>query len=372
MAIKPLQKWIPNLKKPLVIAGPCSAETREQMLQAAKELVQIEDVRIFRAGIWKPRTRPNSFEGVGEDGLKWLKEVKEETGLLTSTEVANTQHVELALKYGVDILWIGARTSVNPFSVQEIADAIKGTDIPVMVKNPINADLALWRGAIERIQGAGITKLAAIHRGFSTFEKSKYRNNPLWRIPMELKRIMPDLPIICDPSHISGDRSLVPYICQKAMDIDMDGVMVESHPTPDQAWSDAAQQITPATLAEIVKNLNVRTEFTTDRNFSAELEDLRKDIDRIDHEILEALSMRSNIVERIAHAKHKNNITALQVHRMDQLMNNRINNGAKIGLREKFIKELYHVIHEDSVKTQNEIMNAIVSKSAKENEKPSE
>lgn len=358
MGITPLHKWIPNLKKPLVIAGPCSAETREQMLQTAKELVQIEDVRIFRAGIWKPRTRPNSFEGVGEEGLKWLKEVKEQTGLLTSTEVANAGHVELALKHDVDILWIGARTSVNPFSVQEIADVLKGTDIPVMVKNPINADLALWQGAIERMMGAGITKLAAIHRGFSTFEKSKYRNNPIWRIPMELKLLMPDLPIICDPSHITGDRSLVQYVCQKAMDIDMDGVMIETHPTPDQAWSDAAQQVTPKSLAEIIQSLNVRTEFTTDRNFSAELEDLRKNIDRIDNEILEALSMRTNIVERIAEAKHKNNITALQVHRMDQLMNNRISSGVKIGLREKFIKEIYNVIHEDSVKTQNEIMNA--------------
>lgn len=357
MKIAPISKWIPNLKKPLVVAGPCSAESEEQVIATAKELVQQEDVRIFRAGIWKPRTRPNSFEGVGEEGLSWLANVKKETGLLTSTEVANARHAELALKAGIDILWIGARTSVNPFSVQEIADCLKGTNIPVMIKNPINADLALWIGAIERMHGAGLNKLVAIHRGFSTFEKSKYRNNPLWRIPMELKRQIPELPIICDPSHITGDRSLIAHVSQKAMDMDMDGVMIETHLNPDKAMSDAAQQITPTTLREIIKNLHCRTEFSANRDFEKELEKLRLNIDRIDHEILEALKMRMNIVEQIGQTKAANNVTALQVHRMDQLMNNRINAGKSIGLDENFIKELYHVIHEESVRQQTHIMN---------------
>ncbi len=366
MNIKPINKWIPNLKRPLVIAGPCSAETEEQVMATAKELVQNEDVRIFRAGIWKPRTRPNSFEGVGEKGLQWLKQVKQETGLLVTTEVANAAHVELALKYDIDILWIGARTTVNPFSVQEIADALKGTNIPVMVKNPINVDLALWMGALERLNLAGLDKLVAIHRGFSTSEKTEYRNQPLWRIPIELKRHLPDLPIVCDPSHITGDRERIALVCQKAMDLDMDGVMVETHPNPEEAWSDAAQQVTPTTLSSIVKSLNLKTEFSPDRSFESELGELRTQIDRIDSEIIESLKMRFNIVERIGDLKMQNRVTALQVHRMDAMMK-KIGEMAKaVDLRPDFVEEIYHVVHEESVRVQTEMMRSFL-KENKEN-----
>lgn len=365
MNIRPLNKWIPNLKRPLVIAGPCSAETEEQVMSTAKELVQNEDVRIFRAGIWKPRTRPNSFEGVGEKGLKWLAQVKQETGLLVTTEVANASHVEQALKHNIDILWIGARTTVNPFSVQEIADALKGTNIPVMVKNPINVDLALWMGALERLNLAGLDKLVAIHRGFSTSEKTEYRNQPLWRIPIELKRHLPELPIICDPSHITGDRNRIALVCQKAMDLDMDGVMVETHPNPEEAWSDAAQQVTPTALASIIQSLQLRTEFSPDRNFESDLGDLRNQIDRLDSEIIESLKMRFNIVERIGDLKMKNNVTALQVHRMDAMMKKIGEMAEKVGLRPDFVEEIYHVVHEESVKVQTEMMRSFL----KENQK---
>ena len=304
----------------------------------------------------KQNTRPNCFEGVGEEGLAWVRQVKEETGLLTTVEVANAHHAELALKAGIDILWIGARTTVNPFSVQEIADAIKGTNIPVMVKNPINADLSLWIGAIERIHGAGIDKLVAIHRGFSTADKTHYRNLPIWKIPMELKRSLPGLPILCDPSHITGDRNNVERVCQKALDIDMDGFMVETHPTPDKAWSDAAQQVTPAMLADIVKNISVKTEFSPDYSFENELAELRSIIDRIDLEILDSLKTRFDIVEKIGDLKIKNNITALQLHRMDEMLKKRMDQAEKVGLRSDFAKEFYNVIHEESVKKQTGMM----------------
>ncbi len=365
MDIKPINKWIPNLKRPLVIAGPCSAETEEQVMETAKAVVEIEDVRIFRAGIWKPRTRPNSFEGVGEVGLKWLKRVKEETGLLVTTEVANAHHVELALKHDIDILWIGARTTVNPFSVQEIADALKGTNIPVMIKNPINADLALWLGAFERMNLAGIDKLVAIHRGFSTAEKSDYRNVPLWRIPIELKRRHPELPMICDPSHITGDRERIALVCQKAMDVDMEGIMVETHPNPAEAWSDAAQQVTPTSLGQIIKSLVLKTEFSLDRTFEHDLTDLRSQIDRIDSELLEGLRMRFNIVERIGDLKMKNSVTALQVHRMDEMINRITETAEKIGLRSQFAQEIYNVIHEESVKYQTEMMRSFLKDTSK-------
>lgn len=356
MNIKPINKWISGLKRPLVIAGPCSAETKEQVLETAHAVKDIPGVRIFRSGIWKPRTRPNCFEGVGEKGLSWIRQVKEETGLLTTVEVANAHHTELALKAGIDILWIGARTTVNPFSVQEIADAIKGTNIPVMIKNPINADLSLWIGAIERIHGAGIDKLVAIHRGFSTADKTHYRNLPIWKIPMELKRTLPDLPIICDPSHITGNRDNVERVCQKALDIDMDGFMVETHPTPDKAWSDAAQQVTPEMLYHIVKNISVKTEFSPDYSFENELAQLRSIIDRIDLELLESLRARFDIVEQIGNLKIKNNITALQVKRMDELLKKRMSQASDIGLRSDFAKDFYNVIHEESVKKQTGMM----------------
>jgi chorismate mutase len=356
MKVLPLSKWIPNLKKPLVIAGPCSAESEEQVFEVARQLRQLEDVRIYRAGIWKPRTRPNSFEGQGEQALPWLAEVKKQTGLLTACEVANAKHVELALKHNIDVLWIGARTTVSPFAVQEIADAIRGTNIAVMVKNPVSADLSLWIGALERIHGAGITKLVAIHRGFSTGSESKYRNAPLWAIPLALRQKFPDLPMICDPSHITGDRTLVERVCQKAMDVDMDGLIIETHITPDQAWSDAAQQITPQDLARILKGLKVPTEFSMDRGFDQELEGLRGLIDRVDRDLIEALGQRMEIVHRIAEAKIRHNVTAFQLHRMDQMLKERINIGSKFELGHEYIEELFRTIHGESVKTQTTIM----------------
>jgi chorismate mutase len=252
MKIDSISSWLPNYNantNPLVIAGPCSAESLEQMLTTAHALKNIPAVKIFRAGIWKPRTRPNNFEGLGEIALPWLAEVKKQTGLLTTTEVATAKHVELCLKHGVDILWIGARTTANPFSVQEIADALKGVDIPVMIKNPINADLQLWIGAIERLNNVGLNKIIAIHRGFSVADKLEFRNDPLWRIPMELKVKFPELPLICDPSHITGDRELIQKVCQKAMDLNMDGLIIETHPEPAKAWSDAAQQVSKSTVS---------------------------------------------------------------------------------------------------------------------------
>jgi chorismate mutase len=367
MPIIPLNQWIPKLKKPLIVAGPCSAETEEQVLQTAKKLAEIEDVRIFRAGIWKPRTRPNSFEGLGEEALPWLAKVKKETGLLTTCEVANTKHVELALKYGIDILWIGARTTVSPFAVQEIADALKGTGIPVMIKNPINADFALWMGAVERFLNVGIEKIVAIHRGFSSAAPGEYRNPPMWHIPLSLKQRFPDLPMICDPSHITGKRENVPRVCQKAMDLDMDGLIVETHPTPEKAWSDAAQQITPETLASMLKNMEYRTAYSSDRKFEAQLGELRSKIDRLDTEIIETLQLRNKVAEEIAKAKIENNVTAFQLKRMDKVLKDRKAQAEKLGLRPEYIEELYNTVHAESVKIQTSIMvdNKILSKKEK-------
>ncbi|MCB9062652.1 MAG: bifunctional 3-deoxy-7-phosphoheptulonate synthase/chorismate mutase type II [Halobacteriovoraceae bacterium] len=357
MDIKPLNSYIQNLTKPLVIAGPCSAESEEQVMAVAREVKNIEQVKIFRAGIWKPRTRPGTFEGVGSLGLPWLKKVKHETGLLVSTEVANAWHVEEALKHDIDILWIGARTTASPFAIQEIADAVKGTNIPVFVKNPINVDLALWIGALERLYNCGITKMAAIHRGFSAPDKTKYRNMPLWRIPIELKRRHPNIPIICDPSHIAGNRSLVPVVCQKAMDVNQDGLMIETHCDPNNAMSDAAQQITPSSLRELLGGLSLKTERSDDKDFEHHLEELRAKIDRIDHDLLEVLQQRMEVVEKIGEAKAECNITALQLSRMDELLIDRMRQGESLGLSPEYIKELYNVIHEESVRKQTRIMS---------------
>ncbi len=357
MKIDKLSNWISIKDRPLVIAGPCSAESEEQVIAIAKELKESGKVDAFRAGIWKPRTRPNTFEGVGLVGLPWMKRVKEEVGLPITTEVANASHVELALKHDVDILWIGARTTVSPFAVQEIAEALRGVDIPVMIKNPINADLALWMGAIERFSHLGMTKLAAIHRGFSTAEKSKYRNLPIWSIPIELKRLMPDLPIICDPSHIAGDRELISEVCQKAMDASMDGLMVETHITPDKALSDAKQQVTPMTLRNIIGSLSLRNEQGGNKTFDEALQKLRAKIDDADREILELLHMRMNIVNEIGLSKKENNITPLQISRMDAVMKNRAELGSKLGLDEKYVEDIFHVIHTESVRQQTKIMN---------------
>ena len=358
MKIDLMSTWIPNFKnntEPLVIAGPCSAESLEQMLATAHAFKNIPAVKIFRSGIWKPRTRPNNFEGHGELALPWLAEVKKQTGLLTATEVATAKHVELCLKHGVDILWIGARTTANPFSVQEIADALKGVDIPVMIKNPINADLQLWIGAIERINNAGINKLVAIHRGFSVADKLEFRNDPLWRIPMELKVKLPELPIICDPSHITGDRELIQKVCQKAMDLNMDGLIIETHPDPAKAWSDSEQQVTPEKLKAILSELSLKTEFSNNADFSIELNTLRDQIDRLDNELIHTLKLRKDVVEKIAKAKIEQKITALQRNRFDQLMKERMDVGKSVGLEEVFIKEIFDAIHEQSIKIQTDL-----------------
>ena len=357
MKIDSLHSWLPQLQpgSPLVIAGPCSAESEAQVLATAHALKEISAVKIFRAGIWKPRTRPNNFEGLGELALPWLKRVKEETNLLVTTEVATAKHVELCLKHGVDILWIGARTTANPFSVQEIADCLKGVDIPVMVKNPINADLQLWIGALERFNLAGITKLIAIHRGFSVAEKLEFRNDPLWRIPMELKVKFPELPLICDPSHITGKRDLIQKVCQKAIDLDMNGLIIETHPDPDKAWSDASQQVTPERLNEIISSLSLKKEYSLDKSYTNTLNDLREQIDRLDNELIHTLKLRKDVVEKIAKAKIDQNVTALQRSRFDQLMKERITSGEKIGLDQEFIKEIFDAIHEQSVKIQTDL-----------------
>ncbi|MFA6238320.1 MAG: chorismate mutase [Bacteriovorax sp.] len=358
MKIDSISNWLPNFKTengPLVIAGPCSAESLDQLLVTAKAFSEIPSVKIFRAGIWKPRTRPNNFEGLGELALPWLSEVKKQTGLLTATEVATAKHVELCLKHGVDILWIGARTTANPFSVQEIADSLKGVNIPVMVKNPINADLQLWIGALERINNSGITKLMAIHRGFSVADKMEFRNDPLWRIPMELKIKFPDLPLLCDPSHITGERELIQKVCQKAIDLDMNGLIIETHPDPDKAWSDASQQVTPAKLKNILSQLSLKTEYSSNPDFGTHLSNLRNQIDRLDNELLHILKLRSGVVEKIASAKSEQRITALQRNRFDQLMKERIDAGKTLGLEESFVKEIFGIIHDQSVKVQTDI-----------------
>ena len=354
----PLSEWLPNFIGPLVIAGPCSAESEQQVIETAKQLKKNSNVQIFRAGVWKPRTRPQSFEGIGEKALDWLANVKKETGLLVSTEVANSRHVELALKKGIDVVWIGARTTTSPFAVQEIADALKGTDTPVLIKNPINADISLWIGGIERIREAGLKKVVAIHRGFSSSLDTKYRNSPLWRIPIELKQKFPDLPLICDPSHLTGKRLLIPELCQKAMDMDMDGLMVETHLDPDSALSDSAQQITPKKLEEILFGLKLRTEHTNDSLFEHELLALREKIDHIDSEIIEHLQMRKDVVRKIADAKKGKNITALQKGRMDTLFKTRQDLAEELGLSPEYIKDIFNFIHEESVKEQTEIFKS--------------
>jgi chorismate mutase len=357
MKIDSIASWLPqyNSSEPLVIAGPCSAESLEQMLETAHALKNIPAVKIFRAGIWKPRTRPNNFEGHGEIALPWLAEVKKQTGLLTTTEVATAKHVELCLKNEVDILWIGARTTANPFSVQEIADALKGVDIPVMIKNPINADLQLWIGAIERINNVGINKIIAIHRGFSVADKLEFRNDPIWRIPMELKVKFPELPLICDPSHITGDRELIQKVCQKAMDLSMDGLIIETHPDPTKAWSDASQQITPKKLQFIISELSHKTEYSNDTDFEALLNNLRNQIDRLDNELLHTLKLRKDIVVKIANAKMEQNITALQRNRFDKLMRERLDAGKSLGLEDLFVKEIFDAIHDQSIKLQTDL-----------------
>lgn len=354
--IVPMNEWLPQSEQPLVIAGPCSAESEEQVMQTARELKKVSQVSVFRAGIWKPRTRPGGFSGMGVEALSWMKRVKEETGLLTTIEVANANHVYEALKHGIDILWIGARTSANPFSVQEIADALKGADIPVFVKNPISPDLQLWVGAIERINQAGIRRVGAVHRGFSTHQKTPFRNVPKWELVIELKRLLPDIPLICDPSHIAGSRALIPELCQKAVDMAMNGLMVESHISPDAALSDAAQQVQPTALGKILEDIEYRVP-QGDGEPKEFLEILREEIDITDNQILEAFARRSEIIEKIALYKKSHKMTILQVGRWQQLLENRLEEARKIGLEDDFVKAIYQLVHDRSIRLQSQVMN---------------
>ncbi|MGA0042474.1 MAG: chorismate mutase [Flavobacteriaceae bacterium] len=353
-----LKSWLKdyNLNHPLVIAGPCSAETEAQMLDAAFQLKDSK-TSIFRAGIWKPRTRPGNFEGVGAIGLKWLQTVKQETGLQTATEVANANHVELALEHDVDVLWIGARTTVNPFMVQELANALAGVDKPVLVKNPVNPDLALWLGAVERLYKSNIRKLGVIHRGFSTYEKSKYRNKPEWQIPIELQNQFPDLPLFVDPSHIGGRRDLILELCQKALDLNYNGMMIETHPTPEKAWSDAEQQVTPDRLKEILKSLVVRDPQIEGVKYINELEKLRTKIDSFDDTLLRVLGERMTIVEDIGRLKKSQNVAVLQNARWHEILKKMVDMGEKENLSAEFVTKIFQAIHQESINHQEQIMN---------------
>ncbi len=338
-------------KRPLVISGPCSAETEEQVMSTAKELKKA-GIKIFRAGVWKPRTKPGGFEGHGAAAFPWLKRVKEELGMYIAVEVANVQHVRESLANDVDIIWIGARTTANPFSVQEIADALEGTDIPVLIKNPVNPDVDLWIGAIERIHKAGIRRIGAIHRGFSTSEKKIYRNLPQWHIPIELHRQIPNLPIICDPSHIGGKRELIAPICQQAMDLNFDGLIIESHCNPDKAWSDASQQVTPEVLTLILDNLVIRETSQSTESLSA----LRRQIDGLDNDLLELLAKRMRVSQEIGTYKKEHNMPILQAQRYDEILKDRIAQAEKMGMDGEFMKTILMAIHEESVRQQMLIM----------------
>ncbi len=355
---KELRTWLDDfhLTHPLVIAGPCSAETEEQVLKIARQLKD-SDVSIFRAGIWKPRTRPGGFEGVGAIGLKWLQKAKAETGLLMAVEVANATHVKLALEHDIDVLWVGARTVVNPFSVQEIADALQNTDKIVLVKNPVNPDLGLWLGGVERMYNAGIKKLGVVHRGFSTYEKTKYRNVPEWQIPIELQSRFPDLPLICDPSHITGRRHMIAEVAQQALDLNYDGLMIETHCDPDHAWSDAAQQITPTVLKQILCDLKVRKMTTDAPDFNNEMIKLRTQIDMADTKLLELLGSRMKVSEQIGALKKANNIAVLQNKRWNEILIKMTADGHEKGLSEEFILKLFKAIHQESITHQEKIIN---------------
>ena len=335
-----------------VIAGPCSAETEEQVITTARQLAG-RGCHIFRAGVWKPRTKPGGFEGNGVAALPWLQRVKEETHMMVATEVATPEHVELALKYGVDVFWIGARTSANPFAMQAIADSMKGIDVPVLVKNPVNPDLELWIGAMERLNQAGIKRIAAIHRGFSSYDKKIYRNLPMWQIPIELRRRVPDLPLFCDPSHIGGKRELVAPLCQQAMDLGMNGLIVECHCDPDKAWSDAKQQVTPDILAYILSLLVLRDEKVTTEGSSL----MRQQIDELDNQLMELLAKRMKVCREIGEYKKEHNMTVLQTSRYNEILNKRGAQGSLWGMAPDFIKTVFEAVHEESVRQQMDIIN---------------
>ena len=339
-------------KRPLVIAGPCSAETEEQVMNTATQLAK-RGIKIFRAGIWKPRTKPGGFEGIGEEGLPWMQRVKQETGMLVGTEVATAKHVEAALKAGIDVLWIGARTTANPFAVQELADSLRGVDVPVLVKNPVNPDLELWIGALERINGAGVKRIGAIHRGFSSYDKKIYRNTPMWHIPIELRRRIPNIPIICDPSHIGGKRELIAPLCQQAMDLGMDGLIVESHCNPDSAWSDAKQQVTPDILDYILNLLVIRKETASTES----LTELRKQIDECDNDLIELLAKRMRVSREIGIYKKEHEIQVVQTDRYSEILEKRGAQGALCGIDSECVKKIFEAIHEESVRQQLDIIN---------------
>ncbi len=355
---KEFRTWLDDfqLQHPLVIAGPCSAETEEQVLQIATELKN-SDVTIFRAGIWKPRTRPGGFEGVGAVGLKWLQKAKEATGLLMAIEVASAAHVKLALEHDIDVLWIGARTTVNPFAVQEIADALEGTDKIVLLKNPVNPDLSLWIGGLERLYNANIKKLGVIHRGFSTYEKNKYRNNPEWQIAIDMQNRFPDLPMICDPSHITGKRTMIQEVAQQALDLNYDGLMIETHHDPDQAWSDAEQQITPTVLKQMFLDLKVRKITDNASEYKQRMDTLRLQIDGYDEKLLEIIGNRMQIVDQIGLLKKEKNVAILQNQRWNEILLKMTAEGKEMGLSSDFIMQLFKAIHQESNNHQEKVMN---------------
>jgi len=355
MKIGGLKGWMKGYAKPMVIAGPCSVETEDQFRKSVEPI--LSKTTFVRGGIWKPRTRPGSFEGVGEIGLKWVKSLKDELNFKFATEVATPEHVALALKYDVDVLWIGARTTVNPFNVSEIAAALTGVDIPVFVKNPVHPDLSLWKGALERFSKAGISQLGAIHRGFHTYEKKKYRNPPFWQIPLDLKSEFPELPLICDPSHIGGDSELIAPISQKALDLNYDGLMIETHCNPPNALSDAAQQVDPQQLFSILNNLNLRDGGFTDKSYLNQLEIIRQQIDQADRELLEAIAIRMNLVKRIGEFKKDNNVAIFQVGRWKEIFKSRPDWAEQMNLDPDFIVELLRLLHQQSVKKQTEVFN---------------
>jgi chorismate mutase len=345
-------------KRPLIISGPCSAETEEQVLEGAARLAKTGKVDIMRAGIWKPRTRPGSFEGIGTKGLAWLQQARKLTGLPMAVEVATGKQVEDALHFDIDVLWIGARTTVNPFSVQEVADALRGVDVPVLIKNPINPDLELWTGAVERVAKAGIKQVGLIHRGFSSYGNTEYRNAPMWHLAIEMKRRNPELMMINDPSHISGRRDILLDVAQKAIDLDMDGLIIESHIDPDHAWSDAKQQITPERLSELLGEIKWRHETTTEKDFITALEKLREQINHIDDELIQLLGQRMKIADKIGTYKKDNNITILQTNRWNEILEKAFGKGEKLGLSKEFITKYYDAVHMESINHQNKIMNS--------------
>lgn len=351
-----IKDWGLGIEDKLIISGPCSAETETQVVNTCQDLAKNSKVNMLRAGIWKPRTRPNSFEGIGAPGLDWLVKARELTDLPIATEVATPEHIELCLKAGVDVLWIGARTTVNPFAVQAIADRLRGVDIPVMVKNPINPDVQLWRGAIERLYDSGVKKIAAIHRGFSSYQKTAYRNEPKWELAIELKTLIKDIEIVCDPSHICGNRELLPMISQKALDLAMDGLMIESHENPDIALSDSAQQLKPSALSDLIDNLHFRHEDIENDQLIDKLADLRAEIDHMDNEILETLSKRMKVAEQIGQFKKDNEVTVLQVNRWEQILEDRLKMCGALGLSNDFIKNLLNLIHKESISKQRRIL----------------